>query len=178
MDWLLTRRSEENALPEVRWAGPFQDTLDVFIPLMTRWLENAPGLVRLALGVVAHEPVQDRIAGYRKLAQYLPAVQVDPERSEDFLYQINRPRKSTVIETLKINRLSRWSSVVVVALRFALSPLPVVHQSADGNHTFRIELDLSTDAELGGELPRAQLPRLLKELESLANELVTRGDIP
>jgi hypothetical protein len=177
VDWLLTKRLEENVLPETGWAGPFKETLDLFISLMTRWLENGPPLVRLAFGAIVHEPTQDRIAAYRKLAQYLPDVKIDPERSEDFFYQINRPRPSETIGTLNINRLSKWSSGAVVLARFALTKQQMVQQPmAVGNHSLRIELDLSTDPSFVGELPSGELRKLLGELERLAVELISKGD--
>jgi hypothetical protein len=124
-----------------------------------------------------HEPAQDRIAAYRKLAQYLPDVKIDPEHSEDFFYQINRPRRSEVIETLKINRLSKWSSGAVLLARFALNKQQTVQQpTAVGNHSLRIELDLSTDPSFVGELPSGELPKLFAELEHLALELISKGD--
>src|ERR1035437_843626 len=178
VDWLLTKRLEENVLPETGWAGPFKETLDLFISLMTRWLESSPpALVRLAFGAIVHEPAQDRIAAYRKLAQYLPDVKIDTEHSEDFFYQINRPRRSEVIETLKINRLSKWSSGAVLLARFALNKQQTVQQpTAVGNHSLRIELDLSTDPSFVGELPSGELQKLFAELEHLALELISKGD--
>jgi hypothetical protein len=178
VDWFLTQRIQEGVLPEGRWAGKFHDTLEVFVPLMTRWLGSCPGLVRLAFGVVVHEPVENRVAGYRKLAQYLPAVRLDTEHSEDFWYQINRPRNSAVVDGLKINRLSRWSAAVLVAVRFVLEKQQSSQQQVGpGEHTCRIELDINTDPAFGAELPTVGLPRLLGELRHLAEELVERGDV-
>lgn len=179
VDWFLTQRIQDPALPEKRWAGPFQDTLRLFVPLMTHWLEGSPGLVRLAFGLVVHEPSQDRVTSYRKLAQYLPFVRLDPEHSEDFWYQINRPRQSSVIDGLKINRLSRWSASVFLPLRFTLEKDQLVQQeSGFRGYSCRIELDINTDLAFAAELPAAGLPPLLEELRNLAVEVVTQGDIP
>jgi hypothetical protein len=177
VDWLLTKRLEESVLPETGWAGPFKETLDLFIKLMTRWLQNSPPLVRLAFGAIVHEPAQDRVEAYRKLAQYLSDVKIDPERSEDFFYQINRPRRSETIGTLKINRLSKWSAGAILLARIALDKQQMVQQPmAIGNHSLRIELDLNTDPSFAGELPSGELPKLLGELERLALELISKGD--
>lgn len=178
IDWFLTQRIQEGVLPDCRWAGKLQDTLDIFVPPMTRWLSSCPGLVRLAFGVVVHEPVESRAEGYRKLAQYLPAVRLDAEHSEDFLYQINRPRNSAIIEGLKINRLSRWSAAVLVALRFVVEKQQGFQQQlGPGENTVRIELDINTDAAFGTELPIVGFPRLFGELRNLAEELVEQGDV-
>ena len=179
VDWFLTKRVPEGALPEGNWAGRFEDTLGVFVPLMARWVAVCPGLVRLAFGSVVHEPVPDRGTGYRRLAQLLPDVRLDPEHSEDFMYQINRPRQSVVIDGLKVNRFSRWSAAVLVPLMLVLEKEHVVQQQVSpGENTVRTELDVNTDPGFASELPAASLPQLFGELQNLTVELLTKGDIP
>jgi hypothetical protein len=179
VDWFLGPRLEEGVLRETRWAGRFPDALETFSQLMTRWLAVCPALVRIALGVVAHEPALDKPTAYRKLAQYLPSVTLDPDGSQDLLYQINRPRNSTVIEGLKINRLSRWSAAVFLSLRVEITGQQVQQQQARaGEHSCRVELDINTDPAIAGELPRPRLPEIFEELKDLAVELLTRGDVP
>ncbi len=95
VDWFLIPKTEEGAPPETRWAGPVGETLEFFDNLMVRWLAGCPPLVRLALGVTVHELMHDRVSAYRRLAEYLPSVVIDPENSSDFAYQINRPRQSS-----------------------------------------------------------------------------------
>ncbi len=179
VDWVLTPRQEEGVLPQTKWIGLFPESLEAFDPLMTSWLGNCPRLVRLAFGAIVAEPVPDRVAGYRKLAEYLPAVHLDPERSYDFLYQINRPRDSSIVETLKINRLCKWSVTRFVPFMLtiashAIQPIPIRAEE----YVCRIELDINTAAEFVGELPSQTLPQLFEELRRLAIEIATRGDIP
>jgi hypothetical protein len=146
---------------------------------MTRWLGHCPPLVRLAFGVVVFEPVGDRVEGYRRLGEHLPGIHLDPDGSYDFFYQINRPRNSTVVETLKINRLSRWSVSRFVPIRLMIAP-PSIQSAPVGaqQEACRIELDINTAAEFAGELPGARLAQLFEELKNLAVEIATRGDIP
>jgi len=179
VDWLLTPRQEAGAPSEIKWTGRFPDALEVFDPLIRRWLANCPPLIRLAFGAVVFEQVSDIVAGYRRLAEYLPGIQIDPEGSSDFFYQINRPRNSTLVDTLRINRLSKWSVTQFLPFRLMVAPhliqsLPI----GSGELACRIELDISTTAEFVGELPRAKLPQLFEELKNLATEVATRGDIP
>lgn len=155
VDWFLGPRFEEGVIRETRWAGRFPDTLEAFGQLMTRWLAICPALVRLALGVVVHEPALDKVTAYRKLAQYLPAVTVDPDGSQDLLYQINRPRNSAVLEGLKINRLSKWSAALFVSLRMEITGQQVQQQRVGaGAHSCRVELDLNTDPAFRENCPR------------------------
>ncbi len=179
VDWFLTPRYEGSVPPETRWAGRFADTLGVFDALMTRWLGMCPALSRLAFGAVVFEPVRDKVAGYRRLAEYLPAVRLDPEGSYDFFYQINRPRNSTAIDGLRINRLSRWSVAQFVQLRFTFSRQSIQSAPAgEGEQACRIELDISTAPEFASELPRPSLPQIFEELKTLATELAAQGDVP
>jgi len=179
VDWFLTARVDQGALSEHRWAGRFEEAVGVFSDLMNRWLGDCPALVRLALGAIAHEVMPDRVTAYRNLAQYLPMVRLDPEHSEDFLYQINRPRNSSIIEGLKINRLSRWSAAAFVPVRIEIAKQQLVQRPLGvGEHSCRIELDINTDPAFPGELPRLQLSRLFEELKDISLELVSRGDVP
>jgi hypothetical protein len=176
---LFTPRQDEGAPLEIRSAGSFPNALEAFDRLMMRWLENCPALSRLAFGAIVFESVRDRTEGYRRLAERLHAVHLDPEGSSDFLYQINRPRNSTAVDTLRINRLSKWSVARFVPFSLMIAPQSIQSFPAiGGEEACRIELDINTAAEFVGELPPTRLPQLFEELKSLAIELITRGDIP
>lgn len=176
LDWLLTPRFEQGVTPETPWAGTFRDALDSFSELMGRWLPNSPALIRVAFGAVAHRPVVDKAAGYRRLAEYLTCLRIDPN-SEDLFYQINRPRESAIVAGLKINRLSRWSVAQFMSLRLAMSGQTVQPNVAAGPFSCRIDLDLSTDSGKAERLEHAALPRLFTELKGMAEELAVHGDI-
>jgi hypothetical protein len=180
VDWILTPKQEEGVPPESRWAGPLDETLPFFVELMTQWFAFCPPVVRLALGAVLHEPMRDRQEAYSRLAQYLPTVQIDPEGSSEFFYQVNRPRKSKTIEGMRINRLSKWSAALTVPVRFSISlgqTQGQMEKVGDGEQTCRIELDISTDQESTEKLSPPILPALLMEFMDLAKEIVADGDI-
>ncbi len=110
VDWYLTDHVEKGKPEGLKVAGPFPDSLNVFLPPMLRWLDMSPPIQRLAFGAVLLQPVKDRQVGYERISSYLPAIRLDPQGSSDLLYQINRPRDSTSgVTGLRINRLSRWS---------------------------------------------------------------------
>ncbi len=177
VDWFLTPRVQQGIPRETPWVGPFPDAAEVFSGFMVRWLTACPALLRLAFAAIVHQPVRDKVAGYQRLAEYLPALRVDPQRSEDLLYQINRPRTSTIVDGLSINRLSRWS--VAQFMWFRLTPGPAIQQDlAPGTVSCRIDLDISTDAQNSVGLPRERLPDLFVELRDLAIELTRQGDVP
>lgn len=184
IDWVLAPPQEEGVeAVGFRFIGPFPQAVDAFLQLVTRWLDltTCPDLLRLAFGAIVLHPVGTKVAGYQQLAAYLPSVQVDPEGSSDFLYQINRQRLSrTGVPGLMLNRLSKWSVATIQEVKF------VVAQGAAGQVisgdipaiACRLELDINTEAGRREALPRDSLDRLLQELADLAIEIVSKGDIP
>jgi hypothetical protein len=178
VDWFLGPRLEDGIPKDSRFAGRFNEVFPVFIPLMRRWLTNGPGLLRLAFGAILHRPVQNRADAYTRLAQSLPALQIDIEHSEDLIYQINRPRDSVVVPKLKVNRLSKWSTALLIGFQLDFSK-PLVHQRMSGGEfTCRFEFDINSDGRNTQVLPQAQVPDLFEELTKLALELAVKGDIP
>jgi len=176
VDWFLGSRPVEGLLPE-KFAGPAPETLSVFSELIQSWLERNLRVNRIAFGAVLHELADNRLEAYRRLAKYLPTVQIDPEHSSDFLYQINRPRMSKVLPELSLNRLAKWSAATFKLLQFELMPnsMPTV---SDGTVSCRFELDVNSSPEWGAVLPHESLGSLFRELSDLAVELAANGDKP
>lgn len=148
----------------------------MFVELMTEWLASpeCPPLVRLALGVVLVIPASSREAGYQLLDDFLTAVQLEPENTSDFSYQINRPRSSVTLNGLKINRLTKWS--VAAFQSFLTAPTGLVMGAAE--HSVRLEMDINTAPSGLEEIPKTKVFDLLHELVSLAEEIATDGEKP
>jgi len=152
---------------------------------MSDWLKDCPSTVRLAYGAVLLEPVENREKGYLRVAEYVPAVKIDPLGSEDFLYQINRPRESTTVKGMRLNRLSKWSVASFQPVRFSIGiPQSQPRQPLVYSHggtlamACRAEFDLSTAAGIQQELPHDMLPRIFNELVALGSEIAQYGDMP
>lgn len=177
VDWILVAPADAQAVDETR-IGPFREALEAFRTLMLRWLQTCPPIVRLAFGAVVIEPVESRVAGYRNLSRYLRAVQLDAEGSQDFFYQVNRPRRSNVVDGLQINRLSKWSVAQSVPITLMLTPQSVQSGMGAGQEACRIEVDINTAPRENAELPSAMLPEILGELVWLGEEIVLAGDTP
>lgn len=181
IDWLF----QTSATPTPEEIEPSLDqllALDAAMELFQRvadyWLGVSPPLARLAFGAILAIPVDDRPTGYRRLSEYLPNVSIDPDHSSDFLYQINRPRDSRIIPTLRINRLSKWAVAKSIAAQIVLGPGPLqVASTGLERLSVRLELDINTAAEYNGNLSGAQLPNLYRELTDLGREIAARGDI-
>lgn len=172
IDWQLTPlNAPESGFPTI---GLFSDAVDLFSELMMRWLEIAPPIQRLALGAVLHQNTVNAQEGYENLSKYL-TFPLDKDSSE-FLYRINRPRKSQHISELLINRLSTWG--VVLLAGFVLSPNePMRYSSKPAEFALSLELDINTSADFLDELTSEKLPEILQELVNLSQEIAEKGDI-
>jgi hypothetical protein len=175
IDWLL-RPSEPGpgALPDI--VGTMPDALTFFIGLIKRWiaLQGRPEIKRLALGMLLHQPVDNAPNGYRRLAEYIPAATIDPETTRDFSYRINRPRRSTSVTTLMINRLNTWTVGAIESVTIETTG----DRHAERGYVVSVEMDINTPAEHQGSLPGDALPSVIDELAALSVEIAGNGDQP
>jgi len=179
-DWLfLPSFDKEMGVPDFGQLKPYISSIDILTKLVIDWLKVTPPLSRVAFGMVLHHPVPDRSTGYRELAKYLTMVQIDPENSSDFLYQINRRRLSSIITSLPLNRLTKWAVANVDSRQFSLGlGIPLQTIESTNQHFVRLELDVNTAQEFRKQLPSDQIPLVFEELVNLAKELADKGDVP
>ena len=164
---------EELPLGRVNTLGPWKVALPPFLELMKAWLRSAPGLKRLALGIVLTAPVSSREEGYGALERFLP-FKPDPE-SSDLLFQTNKRIGSHSLEGVQLNRLSKWSVGQRQLILFALTGgTSGSVQPSDSVSACRLELDLNTAAE-AGPLPGDKLEELLEELADLGKRVANDG---
>ena len=174
-DWLLLGPPEmAEPFAELR----FPEATETFRDALRTWLEDRPNVARLALGAIVKLPVDDSEAGYRRISDYLP-FDVDPVTSSDFLYQINRARQSTVLPSVRVNRLSKWSvgrSIRAVVIPDQV-PLTLSLHEVPQSSSCRLELDINTSTDSPFPLPNARLPALFDEFVDWAREIISEGDI-
>jgi hypothetical protein len=188
IDWFLSPNmfpeGENTPANDIRILGAFRSTSQVFLEIVRNWLSECPPIVRLAYGAVLLESVTNREAGYRRVAEFLQTVTIDPVGSEDLFYQINRPRPSRAVHDLRLNRLSKWSVSSFQPLAISIGvpqgqagAQPIVY-SHGGTQAMacRVELDLSTPAGIQ-ELPHLELLNIFQELVNLGAEIAEQGDI-
>lgn len=183
IDWFLgpSQSTIQDGAVAIKSVGSFPGVLDVFSRPMLKWLSKCPPVLRLAYGAVLLEPVENKELGYERLGGSLPSVRVDAKESEDFFYQINRPRTLSANRGhLKINRLSKWSVSSFQLFSAAIAPDMKVPYQHLGPKTLacRLELDISTRAENQVELPHQELPEIFRELAVLGTEIAEKGDVP
>ena len=145
---------------------------------MTHWFPQCPPVARLAFGCVLHHKATDVEEAYKHLDSLLPAVTIDYRNSSDFLYRINRRRKSkSDVPDLLINRLSTWSVVRQFRERVTSQENSLTHSSQLLFIASQLELDINTVPEYQETLPREKLPVLLREFVDLGQEIAVKGDV-
>jgi len=180
-DWRLSALpGPPGELPDlVPTIGPLDDVLTTFLKLTDRWLDVCPPVTRIAFGAILVKPATDRETGYSAISRLLPRVDIDPENSFDFLYQINRPRTSSSgISGLRLNRLSKWSVLATFLLQVAAGGGGggLVRDTRQPQFFCRLELDMSTDANFSEEFSRDKMRPIFQELVDLGREIAEEGD--
>jgi hypothetical protein len=157
--------------------GEYDRAASEHTAIVHRWLASGPALGRIAYGPVLIHKVPDKEEGYRALQNMLPRLPIDdPASSQDFFWQINRPRASTVIQELRVNRLSKWTVIRVQRVNVAVDVGRSDVRRLPELAAVRLEIDLSTEPVR--PLPSEDLPRLFDEMRALALEIMERGDVP
>jgi hypothetical protein len=173
VDWVVTDATtleggDPGAPPTMKMA----EALGAARQVAHGWFASADNVVRIAAGLVLTAPVPNRVEGYHAIATYLHSLKLDPA-SQDLLYQINRPRQSSSIGDLQVNRLSRW--MVQVRQRFQISGDLMNTRPLEPEYVCRLELDISTV----GHRPLAsdKLASLWDELSTICTEIAEKGDV-
>ena len=177
IDWLYTV-DVDTPEQELLSIESFSKVEHPFYKLMNEWLRICPPIKRLAFGAILFQPVSSREEGYTRISNYLPYIQLDPIGTSDFLYQVNRPRLSSIIQTLSINRLSKWSVVQLQRLHFELNLEGKVSSVPyESLHACRLELDMNTSQNVTIPLAKEKIFPLFNELITLGKEIATEGDL-
>lgn len=174
VDWLAAPE-ETTASPHVMktipsLGGP-AEVIDWFVPLIEKWLggANLHDVTRIAFGGVFLHPEENNISAYGRLPAYVP-VRIRPGAS-DFMYQINHPVVSGVVQGLRVNTLTRWS----VAL-MKLWTMPVTASGPtiiEELYAMRAEFDVNTAP--ASEVPDDKLVPVFRELVALAKDSIEHG---
>lgn len=160
--------------PTIPSLGTLVETSNTLCERMNVWLDLAPSLTRLAFAAVLDQPVAEKEEAYRLLQQYLSAVQLSPDSSSDFLYQINRPVASKTLPGHKINRLNKWATLKITITGIRNDETLLQKELK----VIRLEVDVNTAPEKDMQIPKEKGKDILRELANLAQELATKGDQP
>jgi hypothetical protein len=175
--WVTWPNSDEEGLPNLE-KELVVDVLPEFVAITRPWLASVDFEVkRIGVGLQAVLPAQDRVSAYKMLQELVPSVDMEPETTTDFLYQINRPVPSRVLGSqVRLNRLMKW-----FALSFKVTPIQVAPQitqagPALGRDYAGVESDINTPAELVESLDKRLLEAIYDELVELSQKILEYGE--
>jgi len=171
IDWNYMPTVLQEKIPEdFPNIGRAMEAIELFKPLMIKWLESCSPLNRLAFGAEFILPSENHEDAYNLLNRYLHAIKVD-NNSRDFFYSINRPRFSeSGMPGIELNRISSWRAMKMMLKAKGLESDPIFVVS--------LTIDINTALQDEIEIKRENFSKLLNELIEMAIETVEKGDIP
>lgn len=131
---------------------------------------------RIAFGTYLLFPVDDRQHGYAELDKLLKYINMDPQNSSDFIFQINRPKSSSYG---KINRLSKWLTAINSGPILIKQEDQKINAQVSSNPSYAVKaiLDISTfpsDKPIATSCEK-QI-EILNLLVAMAFEIADKGD--
>ncbi|GAB5494647.1 MAG: hypothetical protein Phog2KO_48620 [Phototrophicaceae bacterium] len=176
INWIYSAINNEIVtLNEIPSIGKLEDEINLFGDSIKEWLsKDCPNVFRIALGTRSIQPLDTVKDVYERLAMYIP-VEIDSENSSDFIYRINRRRKSNVINNLELNRLSTWSAMRA-QLEMETVGMPHLRHTQE-KYACSMELDINTVPNSDIILGNDNLIDIFLELIDLGSEIARKGDI-
>ncbi len=149
-----------------------QTVIPIFSSLVSKWAAiQAQGVVRIALGCNAFLLSSNVADSYSKLRDLVKVISVDVERFKEFRFQVNLPISSMVSNTITINRLSNWASIV---LRSGLISAENT-RFFDEQYYVSCTLDVNTDGGRTEPITRESIEKISNELSSICVDILTNG---
>ena len=176
VDWILQAKESQN-FNELPNLGDNAKALSTFKEITNAWFKNSKisDIKRLAYGTRLYNIVDDRIKGYEELDKLLKFVEVHPETTSDFLYQINRSLNSAIVDNLLINRLTKWHVANIKTVSIDTNAGQSKSLAPDVFAT-TLDLDINSDADFEKPLPNDLLENLFEEFISLGEVIASKGD--
>ena len=178
LDWMLqpivVQDQQTPAIPTLKDAGNF---LPVFRKSLEKSLETAGVVMRLAFAPALAKNVGSLAIGLGELSGYLPRLELQDMETADFIYRVNRRRRSFSVPHAEINRIAKWSMEEVgsVAFRVARSGRPDLIDTGT-SFVRKLDLDLNTTPQ-SGAMSSDRIIGLFEELVILTEEIATKGDV-
>lgn len=181
LDWILLPRPGPG---DSNRGNPIVlENVERAISLLTRALDVSIGAFafgradRIAFGSVLVQRAFNPTDAAKQLSRYLPRLDLGLDGS-DFLYQINRRRRSSHALHVQINRLSRWQLEDVRGGLLTIGPLQPPGFTSDEQFSIsKLTLDVNT-APGNNAISNERMPGLLDEMIAFSYEIAANGDIP
>ena len=182
------QRIDWNLLPDPSMARQAEDLpslVDVgqAMPLLQRALRVSLNPLRrvnrLAFGAVLVQSAPDLAEGWNQLAKELPDMGLETRPAgRDFIYQINRQRRSPSASHVTINRIARWTLEQFVTSAIRISPSQAPQMEASGiSYISKLTLDINTAPD-NNAISKDAMLSLFDDLTIFAREIAHKGDVP
>jgi hypothetical protein len=166
----------DKAEEPVATLGEFESASMTFREIARKVVDRSGPTVRLALGAEMVQAAESAIAAYHILVDHMQSATFKFEGGQEFVYQINRPRRSKVIPDISVNRLARWNASSWQPVTFELGAGVRVLSGA-AHVGALLTTDVNTEGERTVPLPTGELLELFDELRDLTLEIRDKGDI-
>ena len=178
IDWVFQPKVAPNRpRGPVFTLGAVEDTLSLVHLAIRCTLETTAVVDRLAFNPVLIKQVADPKIGLKELSKYLPNLDLSSTDGTDFIYQINRRRRSTSVPHVRINRLARWSTENIGGVELRVNPSAEPRlENTKFSFARKLSLDINSDPR-SGVVSRDKIADLFEEFVSIADELAIEGDI-
>ena len=142
--------------------------------LVARWVAAGQAVNRIAFACTLRQEADSKAAAFALLPRYLP-IELDPELSDDFSFQLNRPVESTALPGKRLNRVAQWTiqAIQTLQITFGGGGTTIVNRS-DQPWALQVVLDASSPAA-GVDLDQEQLESLFRELKEQALTVAEGG---
>ena len=149
-----------------------QEALDISLPSVRQ-------VNRLAFGALLGQEVANQAEGMSQFSKYLPRLGLEEQGVSDFVYQVNRRRRSSHVPHAQVNRVARWSldQVITGEVRIGIMPAqaPQLIPPSEPRFINKLLLDINTAPD-NNAIAAERMPGLLVELINLACKVATEGD--
>lgn len=151
--------------------GQYMEQSQIFFEALNGWLlKECPSVSRIAYGVILINEAPNRTAAYQMLESCLPFIKFDIDNWSDFFFQTNKKGKSTVVEGLALNQLSKWNALKLMRIHVENMSFSQVE-----SHACRLELDINTASENITPIPPEKLSLIVAELKQIADHFASEG---
>ena len=161
---------------------PILTALDQGIPMLRKALgvslQSVRLVDRLAFGIVLMQQVSDLSEGMSQLSKYLPHMGLEHREGSDFIYQINRRRRSSYAPHVRINCLAKWQLEEFHSGSLRITPAQGPQwESSEPGFVSKLVLDINTAPD-NNAISTDKMPNLFVELTAFAREIAVKGDVP
>ena len=178
LDWHVVASPVSSVEPGI---PPYVTSLEQAITVLGEALDVSLREVhqvdRLAFAPVISQQASSLDEATSKLSVCLPQMDLVQRGGSDFMYQINRRRRSLFAPHVVINCLAKWQVEQFQSGALRISPSRGAQlESSDWGFMVKLLLDINTAPD-NNAISNDRMPGLFAELTKLAHKIASEGDV-